>query len=136
MRPWTDEESPMALVKVRERGEITLPREVQEALGLRAGDDLKALVVEGGVLLKPVSASDRRAAWKTAEQAMNSVRYVGPGPEPSDDEVMEEAVRVVKAVRKEMAREKRAGHRLQLGLDQRASEAEPDSGPMLSVNPL
>jgi AbrB family looped-hinge helix DNA binding protein len=111
MRPWTDEESPMALVKVRERGEITLPRKVQEALGLRAGDDLEALVVEGGVLLKPVSASDRRAAWKTAEQAMNSVRYVGPGPEPSDDEVMEEAVRVVKAVRKEMAREKRAGHR-------------------------
>jgi AbrB family looped-hinge helix DNA binding protein len=63
MRPWTDEESPMALVKVRERGEITLPREVQEALGLRAGNDLEALV-EGGVLLKPVSASDRRAAWK------------------------------------------------------------------------
>lgn len=102
---------PLALVKVRERGEITLPREVQEALGLHAGDDLEALVVEGGVLLKPVSASDRRAAWKAAEQAMTSVRYVGPGPEPSDDEVIEEAVRVMKAVRKEMAREKRASHR-------------------------
>ena len=97
----------MAWVKVRERGEITLPREVQEALALRAGDDLEALVVEGGVLLKPVTAAEREAAWEPAFEAMRSVRYVGPEPKPSDDEVMEEVVRVVKEVRKEMARERR-----------------------------
>jgi AbrB family looped-hinge helix DNA binding protein len=102
----------MALVKVRERGEITLPREIQEALALRAGDDLEALVVEGGVLLKKsLNAAEREAAWQRVEQAMSSVRYAGPGPEPSEDEVMQEAVRIVKEVRKEMARERRARSR-------------------------
>jgi bifunctional DNA-binding transcriptional regulator/antitoxin component of YhaV-PrlF toxin-antitoxin module len=38
----------MALVRIRERGEITLPREIPEALALRVGDDLEALVVEAG----------------------------------------------------------------------------------------
>ena len=96
----------MALVRVRERGEITLPRELQEALELREGDTLEAEAVEGGILLKPVSAAEREAAWQRMQQAMASVRYVGPGPEPSDDELMEEVVQVVKEVRKEMARER------------------------------
>jgi AbrB family looped-hinge helix DNA binding protein len=99
-------ETVMTLVRVRGRGEITLPRELQEALAIREGDTLEAEAVEGGVLLKPVSAAERKAAWEKIEQAMSSVRYVGPGPEPSDDEVMEEVVQVVKEVRKEMARER------------------------------
>ena len=96
----------MALVRVRERGEITLPRELQEALKVREGDTLEAEAVEGGVLLKPVSAAEREAAWQRIEQARSAVRYAGPGPEPSDDELMEEVVQVVKEVRKEMARER------------------------------
>jgi bifunctional DNA-binding transcriptional regulator/antitoxin component of YhaV-PrlF toxin-antitoxin module len=96
----------MALVKVCERGAITLPRELQEALRVQEGDVLDAVAVEGGVLLKPVSAADRDAAWESIERARSSVRYVGPGPEPSDDELMEEVVQVVKEVRKEMARER------------------------------
>jgi bifunctional DNA-binding transcriptional regulator/antitoxin component of YhaV-PrlF toxin-antitoxin module len=62
----------MALVRVRERGEITLPRELQEALKVR----------EGGILLKPVSAAERETAWQWIEQARNAVRYAGPGPAP------------------------------------------------------
>jgi AbrB family looped-hinge helix DNA binding protein len=96
----------MTLVRVRGRGEITLPRELQEALAIREGDTLEAEAVEGGVLLKPVIATDHKAAWEKIEQAMSSVRYVGPGPEPSGDELMEEVVQVVKEVRKEMARER------------------------------
>jgi AbrB family looped-hinge helix DNA binding protein len=96
----------MTLVRVRERGEITLPRELREALKVRAGDTLEAEAVEGGILLKPVSAAEREAASQRIEQARSTVRYVGPGPEPSDDELMEEIVQVVKEVRKDMARER------------------------------
>ena len=96
----------MALVRVRERGEITRPRELQEALKVREGDTLEAEAVEGGILLKPVSAAEREAAWQRIEQARSAVRNAGPGPEPSDDELMEEVVQVVKEVRKEMARER------------------------------
>jgi AbrB family looped-hinge helix DNA binding protein len=96
----------MALVRVRRRGEISLPPELQEVLAIREGDTLEAEAVEGGILLKPVSAAAREAAWKRIEQARSSVRYLGPGPEPSDDELMEEVVQVVKEVRKEMARER------------------------------
>lgn len=96
----------MTLVRVRQRGEITLPRELREALKVRAGDTLEAEAVEGGILLKPVSAAEREAAWQRIEQARSTARYVGPGPEPSDDELMEEIVQVVKEVRKEMARER------------------------------
>ena len=99
-------ETVMTLVRVRGRGEITLPRELQEALAIREGDTLEAEAVEGGVLLKPVSAAERKAASGKIAQATSSVRYVGPGPEPSDNELMEEVVQVVKEVRKEMARER------------------------------
>jgi len=99
----------MTLLKVRERGEITLPREIQDALKVAEGDDLEAEVVEGGVLLRPIAAADREAARARLKETLSGSRYIGPGPEPSDDEVMEEAVRLVKEVRKEIARERRAG---------------------------
>ena len=47
----------MTLVRVRGRGEITLPRELQEALAIREGDTLEAEAVEGGVLLARISHS-------------------------------------------------------------------------------
>ena len=72
----------MALVRVRERGEITLPRELQEALKVREGDPLEAEAVEGGILLLPVSAAERKTAWQWIEQARNAGRYAGPGPAP------------------------------------------------------
>jgi len=99
----------MTLLKVRECSEITLPRDIRDALNVQEGDYLEAEVVEGGVPLKPVPAAAREEAWRKIRQAMATVRYVGPQPEPSEDEVMEEAVRLVKEVRKEMARERREG---------------------------
>ena len=99
----------MTLLKVRERAEITLPREIQDALNLREGDYLEAEVVEGGVLLRPIAAADREAARARLKETLSGSRHIGDGPEPSDDEVMEEAVRLVKEVRKEIARERRAG---------------------------
>ena len=101
----------MALVRVRERGEITLPRELQEALEVREGDTLEAEAVEGGILLKPVSAAERAAAWQRIEQAMASVRPT-PDQAAKPIEVQEqEILEVVDEVRREYAEELRRRRR-------------------------
>jgi hypothetical protein len=56
-------------------------------------------VVQGGVLLRPVTGAERDATWRRAEEAMQPVQYVGAEAEPSADQVMEDAVRLVKEVR-------------------------------------
>ena len=98
----------MALVKVRERGEITLPREIQEALALQAGDDLEALVVEGGVLLKkPLSAADREATWQRVEELQRSVRPTRKQAAKPIEVQEQEIFEVVDEVRREYAEERR-----------------------------
>ena len=59
-------------------------------------------------MLKPVAQTDREAAKARLQVLLRGSRYVGPKPDPSEDEVMEEAVRAVKETRREMARERRA----------------------------
>ena len=98
----------MTIIKIRERAQITLPADVRRALKVGEGDYLEAEVVEGGLMLKPVALVDRETARARVKEAMDTVRYIGPQPEPSDDEVMEEAVQAVKETRKELARERRA----------------------------
>lgn len=44
----------MALVKVRRSAQITLPREIRDAIPLEEGDLLEAEVTEAGILLRPV----------------------------------------------------------------------------------
>jgi AbrB family looped-hinge helix DNA binding protein len=99
----------MTLLKVRERAEITLPREIRDALNVQEGDYLEAEVVEGGVLLRPATSVDKATARARLKETLSGSRWIGPGPEPSEDEVMQEAVRLVKEARKEMATERHAG---------------------------
>ena len=47
------------LVRIRRAGQITLPREVREAMNLREGDYLAPRFTKGGVLLRPVSVRAR-----------------------------------------------------------------------------
>lgn len=49
----------MALVKVHRAAQITLPRDIREAIGLEEGDYLEAEVTEAGILLSPVSIGRR-----------------------------------------------------------------------------
>ncbi len=55
----------MALVKVRRAAQITLPREIRQAIHLEEGDYLEAQVTDDGILLRPVSIEGREP---TAEQ--------------------------------------------------------------------
>lgn len=91
----------MALVKVRDRAQITLPPEVRQALNIATGDYLEAEVVEGGVLLKPVAVVERTKAWDEILRIVNRPKWRGPGPEPSEDETMQGVVDELKRMRKE-----------------------------------
>jgi AbrB family looped-hinge helix DNA binding protein len=98
----------MTIIRIRERAQITLPAEVRKALNVEKGDYLEAEVVEGSLMLKPVALVDRKAAKARLNELLRGSRYVGPAPEPSEDEVMEEAVQAVKETRRELAQERRA----------------------------
>ena len=80
-------------MRLRERAQITLPQEVRDALQVKQGDYLQAEVVEGGVLLRPVTVVGRVAARARLKEMLSGPsRWIGPGPEPSDDELMQEIV--------------------------------------------
>lgn len=91
----------MALVKIRRTGQITLPAEARRQLRLAEGDYLEAEVVEQGLLLKPVSAVERKRAWARILDAPKSVRYAGKGPRPSSAAEEEWIAGEVKAARRE-----------------------------------
>jgi len=93
----------MALVKLRGGGQITLPREVREALGLLEGDALEVELVAGAVLLKPSNAGVHDAAWKRIRKAQRSVRPT-PAQAAKTVEIQErEILEVVDETRREYA---------------------------------
>ena len=93
--------SDMALVKIKDRAQITLPPEVRQALNVGVGDYLEAEVVEGGVLLKPVAVVERTKAWDELFEVLKRVRYQGPEPRPSPEEEERMVVDMIRAYRQE-----------------------------------
>jgi AbrB family looped-hinge helix DNA binding protein len=91
----------MTLLKVRKSAEITLPREIRDALNLHEGDYLEAEVVEGGVLLRPVAATDREAAWREIRKAQATVHPTRRQAAKSVEEQEREILDVVNEVRRQ-----------------------------------
>ena|ERR1051325_2374206 len=89
----------MALVRMLRGGQVTLPAEARKALNLSEGDYLDVEVSGGAVTLKPVTVIDRAQADRQLDRILSRVRYVGPEPEPTEDEVMDLAVDEVRTVR-------------------------------------
>lgn len=52
----------MALVKIEDCFQITLPPEARQALNVANGDYIEAEIVDGGVLLKPVAVVEQTKA--------------------------------------------------------------------------
>jgi len=98
--PKPQPENTMALVKLLRGGQLTLPAEARKALRLAEGDYLEAEVVQGGVMLKPVAVVDRTKAWDDLMAIIDEPKWRGPGPEPSDDELLELADEEVHALRR------------------------------------
>src|SRR5438105_12521530 len=85
----------MVLVRMLRGGQVTLPAEARKALKLKEGDYLEAEIVAGEVRLKPVAVVDRNAAWNRVMAIVAEPKWRGPGPEPSDDELLDEVVEVI-----------------------------------------
>jgi AbrB family looped-hinge helix DNA binding protein len=49
----------MPYVKIKTKGQVTIPAEFRRDLNLKEGDLLEALVERGGILLKPKTVVDR-----------------------------------------------------------------------------
>ena len=95
-------EEVMPLVKVLRSGQVTLPTSIREKLQLKQGDYLEAEVVEQGLLLKPArGAADRRGATSKVMEIVRQRKWRGPGPEPTDDEVMKMVIEEIHAMRHE-----------------------------------
>jgi AbrB family looped-hinge helix DNA binding protein len=90
----------MALVRVKDRAQITLPPEIRKALGVGVGDYLETEVVEGGVLLKPVAVVERTKAWDEILKIVERRKWRGPGPEPSEEETMQMVVDEITRMRR------------------------------------
>lgn len=66
-------EGSLDLVRVRRAGQITLPREIREAMKLGVGDYLEPKVTKGGVLLRPVSISRREPSAEQEAEILDVV---------------------------------------------------------------
>ena len=91
----------MTLVKISEAGQITLPESARDKFRLGEGDYLDAEIMDDGIMLKPVHASAREEAWNELMEIIDRPKWRGPGPEPSEEELMAEIVQEIKAMRRE-----------------------------------
>src|SRR3954471_23959775 len=89
----------LVLVRMIRGGQVALPAEARKALKLKEGDYLEPELTEKGVLLKPIAVSDRAKADRELEAILSRLKYVGPEPEPSEDEVGELVNREIHAIR-------------------------------------
>ncbi len=91
----------MALVKLKQKGQMTLPAEIRTALSLKEGDLLEVSVEDGKVSLSPKMVVDRRAeAFGRMEEIGDRVRErlaVEGKTEEDLERMIEDAVREVRA---------------------------------------
>ena len=64
---------PMPYVKIKTKGQVTIPAEFRRDLNLKEGDLMEVLVERGGILLKPKVVVDRYDE-KWAESVLNQVQ--------------------------------------------------------------
>ena len=57
----------MSIVKLKTKGQVTLPAILRDQIGLQTGDILEANVVAGKITLTPQSIIDRRLAESLAD---------------------------------------------------------------------
>lgn len=91
----------MALVKVKDRAQITLPPDIRKALNVGVGNYVETEIVEGGVLLEPVAVVERTKAWGALFKVLEGAHYQGPEPRPSPEEEERMVAEMIRAYRKE-----------------------------------
>ncbi len=91
----------MPLVKVKQKYQVTIPATIREQVELGVGDMLEATISKEGILLKPQVVTDRKLIVAKLEKALKKKTKKDSYSDKSDAEIMKEAIKIVKAARKE-----------------------------------
>ncbi len=85
----------MALIKVKEKFQVTIPAAVRQKAHLDVGDLLEVTVNDDGILMKPKTVTDKKSIVEDLRKALavngDSVLYSGK----TDDEIMQDAIRII-----------------------------------------
>lgn len=79
-----------AKTTMSEKGQVVIPKDVRDALGLRPGQVLNVVRTQSGVLLTP----EIKKSGRTTEEIFARIREIAPpyeGP-PVTDEMMHDAI--------------------------------------------
>lgn len=94
------------LVRVQEKGQITLPASMRKRLGLKKGDLVAVTPTDGGVLIKPVEVKEQtgspwlRELYEYFAPVREEIRALGLTEEEVNAEI-DAAVREVRARQRE-----------------------------------
>jgi len=91
----------MPLVKVKQKYQVTIPATIREQVELDIGDMLEATISKEGILLKPQVVADRKPIIAKLEKALKKKTKGDPYLDKTDSEIMKEALKIVKAARKD-----------------------------------
>jgi AbrB family looped-hinge helix DNA binding protein len=75
----------MVLVRLKQRGQITLPKAVRERLNLREGDLLRVSVEDGRMILEPVTPHRPIPVWVPIEHLDRLAGIVSLGGNAVED---------------------------------------------------
>jgi AbrB family looped-hinge helix DNA binding protein len=89
----------MALVRVKGKYQVTIPKEVRRKLGLRVGDYLEVEVQGSAILLKPKALLDKDEAFEKLQAVLGKLREKRAAL--SEEEVEQEVLEAIRAVRSE-----------------------------------
>lgn len=93
----------MALLKLKQKAQVTIPADLRRQFNLEEGDYLEAEAVENGILLKPVSVVDRPQTWQEKRAAMGPVQDLNPESGLTPREKEEQIAEWVKEARRDHA---------------------------------
>ena len=88
----------MTLVKLTGHGQVTIPKEIRERLGLHEGDYFEAEIVGDRVVMTP-QKSGKEASVKRLRTVMDRVH--AKNPDADEDEVVAIALEAVEEIRHE-----------------------------------
>lgn len=95
----------MALVKVIRHGQITLPANLRDALGLQEGDYLEAALEDGRIVLKPKVVLDKTEAVDRLRELIDEVQ--ARNADVDDAELASDVGAAIDAARRESAHDSR-----------------------------
>lgn len=97
------------LVTVKPKFQVTIPAKLRERVDLHEGDLMEASVVEGGILFSPKAVVDRNAVADRIEEIFARIKFSPEDAARSEEEIMEDAIKIIAEARKERRDAEREG---------------------------